>query len=77
METEECQSPLQGRTAACIKGGGKCTYIRVKASKRRKPERNREKSGKLAWISERDPGQISKRHGIPEVMRDTTIQANI
>lgn len=46
-------------------------------------ERSREKSGNMAKISEREqrqsPGQISKRHGIPErkVMRDTTTQANI
>lgn len=57
--------------------------IREKASKGKEMERNREKSGNMARISEREqrrsPGQISKRHGIPErkVMRHTTIQANI
>lgn len=82
MEIEEHQNPLQGRIAACIKDEGDALKAEKKPAREEK-QRNREKSGKVAWISAREqrqsPGQISKRHGIPErkVVTDATIQVCI
>lgn len=82
MEIEEHQNPPQGRSAACIKDEGDALKAEKKPAKEEK-QRNREKSGKVAWISAREqrqsPGQISKRHGITErkVVTDATIQVCI